>query len=133
MKLSASTQAVRPDRPELGATVEFVRFLADLRRRSFDLVLDLQGLFRSAFLTLAAGARVTLVLPTLANLHRCFTRVEYPFPTRTCMRSIATASLPASWASGISRWRSTCQSAGGADATAAVLARHAIGPGQPMR
>ncbi len=34
------------------------RFLADLRRRKFDLVIDLQGLFRSGVMTLATGAAV---------------------------------------------------------------------------
>ncbi len=36
---------------------EFVRFVRDLRRRRFDLVLDLQGLARSGFLAWATGAR----------------------------------------------------------------------------
>lgn len=34
------------------------RFAAELRRRRFDLVLDLQGLMRSGLMTLATGARV---------------------------------------------------------------------------
>lgn len=36
---------------------EFGDFVLHLRRRRFDLVIDLQGLFRSAFLTYASGAR----------------------------------------------------------------------------
>ena len=40
----------------LVVTGEFVRFVRDLRRRRFDLVIDLQGLFRSGFLAAAAGA-----------------------------------------------------------------------------
>ena len=36
--------------------VEFMRFLADLRRRRFDLVVDLQGLIRSGFMAWASGA-----------------------------------------------------------------------------
>jgi len=36
---------------------EFARFVRDLRHRRFDLVLDLQGLFRSGFLAWATGAR----------------------------------------------------------------------------
>ena len=36
--------------------VDFLRFLRDLRGRRFDLVLDLQGLFRSGFLARATGA-----------------------------------------------------------------------------
>lgn len=39
----------------LGALRDFWRFVRDLRRRHFDLVLDLQGLFRSGFLTWATG------------------------------------------------------------------------------
>lgn len=44
----------------LGPTVEFNHFLKELRSRRFDLVLDLQGLFRSGFMTLVTGARVRL-------------------------------------------------------------------------
>lgn len=44
----------------LGATREFISFLASLRARSYDLVIDLQGLFRSGFLAFAAGADVRL-------------------------------------------------------------------------
>lgn len=39
------------------ALADFARFLRGLRRRRFDLVLDLQGLLRSGFLALATGAR----------------------------------------------------------------------------
>jgi heptosyltransferase-1 len=35
---------------------EFLSFLRELRRRRFDLVVDLQGLFRSGFLAFASGA-----------------------------------------------------------------------------
>jgi len=38
------------------ATLDFIRFVRELRERKFDLVLDLQGLFRSGFLTWASGA-----------------------------------------------------------------------------
>jgi lipopolysaccharide heptosyltransferase II len=38
------------------ATRDFVRFVDGLRRRQFDLVVDLQGLFRSGFLARASGA-----------------------------------------------------------------------------
>jgi ADP-heptose:LPS heptosyltransferase len=38
------------------ATNAFIRFTSALRRREFDLVLDLQGLFRSGFLARATGA-----------------------------------------------------------------------------
>lgn len=57
-------EVIRFDRKRYGlvgrrlpVTVEFVEFLAGLRKRRFDLVLDLQGLFRSGFMALASGAR----------------------------------------------------------------------------
>ena len=40
--------------------LEFVRFLRELRRRRYDLVIDLQGLFRSGLIARAAGALVRL-------------------------------------------------------------------------
>ena len=39
---------------------EFARFVTDLRARRYDLVIDLQGLFRSGFLTRASGAPVRI-------------------------------------------------------------------------
>ncbi len=42
------------------ATAEFWRFLMTLRARRYDLVIDLQGLFRSGFLAWASGASVRL-------------------------------------------------------------------------
>jgi lipopolysaccharide heptosyltransferase I len=41
----------------VAGTRAYLRFLAELRRRRFDLVLDLQGLLRSGLLTAATGAR----------------------------------------------------------------------------
>ena len=41
----------------IGASGAFIGFLNDLRRRRFDMVLDLQGLFRSGLFTFATGAR----------------------------------------------------------------------------
>ena len=37
--------------------LDFLRFVAGLRRRQFDMVVDLQGLIRSGFLSWASGAR----------------------------------------------------------------------------
>ena len=42
------------------AALEFLRFLRGLRSRRYDLVIDLQGLFRSGFLTRITGAPVRL-------------------------------------------------------------------------
>jgi len=44
----------------LPVTVEFAAFVRDLRARRFDLVVDLQGLFRSGFLAAASGAGVRI-------------------------------------------------------------------------
>ncbi len=44
----------------LGATRDFVAFLHDLRRRKFQLVVDLQGLVRSGFFSLACGAPIRI-------------------------------------------------------------------------
>jgi len=41
-------------------TLEFVQFVRALHARRFDLTIDLQGLFRSGFLSLASGARVRI-------------------------------------------------------------------------
>lgn len=45
---------------DLGASADFLRFVRELRRRSFDLVVDLQGLFRSGFLAWATRAPVRI-------------------------------------------------------------------------
>jgi len=47
-----------------GITVEFIRFIKSLRARKFNLVVDLQGLFRSGFLSYACGADVRMGFAT---------------------------------------------------------------------
>ena len=42
------------------AARDFVRFVAGLRKRSYELVIDLQGLFRTGFLAWASGAPVRI-------------------------------------------------------------------------
>lgn len=44
----------------LSSTRDFIRFLRDLRARRYDLVIDLQGLFRSGFMAWASGAAVRI-------------------------------------------------------------------------
>lgn len=44
----------------LSVTGEFWEFVKSLRERAFDLVIDLQGLFRSGFLSMASGAKVRI-------------------------------------------------------------------------
>ena len=44
----------------LEASKEFAQFLRELRARSYDLVIDLQGLFRTGFLSFATGAPVRI-------------------------------------------------------------------------
>lgn len=59
----ALDEVIRFDRKRYGRigrsfriTLEFAAFVRDLRARRFDLVLDLQGLFRSGFMSMASGA-----------------------------------------------------------------------------
>jgi lipopolysaccharide heptosyltransferase I len=61
------TEIVLFDRRRLGRmgvspriASEFVAFLRDLRARRYDLVIDLQGLFRSGFITRATGSPVRI-------------------------------------------------------------------------
>ena len=44
----------------LRVSLEFAQFVNELRAKRFDLVVDLQGLFRSGFLSLASGAAVRI-------------------------------------------------------------------------
>lgn len=44
----------------MGSTAAFVDFIKSLRARRFDLAIDLQGLFRSGFLSMATGAPVRI-------------------------------------------------------------------------
>ena len=55
-----------------GASISFVRFLRDLRSRRFDLVVDLQGLFRSGFLAWASRAPVRLGFANARELGAVF-------------------------------------------------------------
>jgi lipopolysaccharide heptosyltransferase II len=48
----------------LGAIRGWARFLVELRRRRFDLILDLQGLFRTGLMVLASGASRRVGLST---------------------------------------------------------------------
>lgn len=51
---------------------EFLEFNSVLRRRKFDLVVDLQGLFRSGYLARVTGARVRIGLPNSREFARSF-------------------------------------------------------------
>ena len=53
-------------------SVEFVEFVKALRRRRFDLAIDLQGLFRSGFFALASGAPTRLGFAEARELARVF-------------------------------------------------------------
>jgi len=44
----------------MAVTGEFISFVRELRGRSYDLIIDLQGLFRSGFLAYASGAAVRI-------------------------------------------------------------------------
>lgn len=54
------------------ATRDFIRFCHILRRKEFDLVLDLQGLFRSAFISLCTLAPVRLGFAHAREFASCF-------------------------------------------------------------
>lgn len=56
----------------LSALRDFIGFLSELRRRKFDLVIDLQGLFRSGFLAWVSGAAVRIGLPNSREFARLF-------------------------------------------------------------
>jgi lipopolysaccharide heptosyltransferase I len=74
------------------ATAEFVRFCRDLRRRGFDWVLDLQGLFRSGFLAAMTGARVRAGFAAGRELAAAFyTRRIHVRPGHTIDRNLQLA------------------------------------------
>lgn len=64
--------------------LDFLGFCRALRRRRFDLVLDLQGLFRSGFLAWISGARRRVGFAQARELARCFytVRVRCEAPPR---------------------------------------------------
>ncbi|MDM8007551.1 MAG: lipopolysaccharide heptosyltransferase I [Phycisphaerae bacterium] len=116
----------------LAPTVEFIRFLGELRRRSFDLVLDLQGLFRSAFLTLVTGARVTLGFARAREFAPLFysRRIPVPNPEMHAVdrnylfaRALGFGDLPVSFNLPVRPEA--------AETVAAVLADHGIARGRP--
>ncbi|MCP4594702.1 MAG: lipopolysaccharide heptosyltransferase II [bacterium] len=70
-----------------GATLEFVSFIRGLRARRYDLAIDLQGLFRSGFLTFASGATVRLGFAEARELAWIF----YTHPVRWSSASVHAA------------------------------------------
>ncbi|MGQ9651510.1 MAG: lipopolysaccharide heptosyltransferase II [Phycisphaerae bacterium] len=112
----------------LAPTIEFVRFLGELGSRSFDLVLDLQGLFRSAFLAVATGARVTLGFANAREFAPLFysRRITVPDPEMHAVdrnylfaRVLGFADLPVSFNMPVRPEA--------AEAVATLLADHGIG------
>ena len=71
------------------ATRDFIRFCHTLRRKKFDLVLDLQGLFRSAFMSLCTFAPVRLGFAHAREFAPCFYthRVVIARPTKHVVES----------------------------------------------
>lgn len=61
-------------------TAEFVRFVRSLRKNRFDLVIDLQGLFRSGFLAWAGGASVRIGFAEARELAPMFYTHRLPRP-----------------------------------------------------
>jgi lipopolysaccharide heptosyltransferase I len=85
----ALDEVIRFDRRRYGfigrsprVTVEFAGFIRELRARAFDLVVDLQGLFRSGFLALCTGARHRVGFANARELGWMFYnhRVDVPDP-----------------------------------------------------
>jgi|GEM_PF-13226 len=64
------------------ASRDFLNFILQLRRRRFDLVIDLQGLFRSGFICMCCGAAVRLGFAHARELAGCFYthRINTPNP-----------------------------------------------------
>lgn len=71
------------------AARQFLRFSVDLHSRGFDLVLDMQGLFRSAFLALCTGATVRLGFAHGRELAPCFYTQRIALPA--CREHIVTS------------------------------------------
>ncbi len=65
------------------ATRDFWRFVQSLRARRFELAVDLQGLFRSGFLTAASGARYRLGFSDAREGARLFYRQHISIPPGT--------------------------------------------------
>ena len=59
-------------------TAEFIRFLKMLRQKEFDLVLDLQGLFRSGFISRATGAAMRMGFANARELAPLFYTHKVP-------------------------------------------------------
>lgn len=62
----------------VGVARDFARFSAALRRRRYDLVIDLQGLFRSGFLTWLTGAPVRIGFADAREAAVCFYTHKLP-------------------------------------------------------
>jgi heptosyltransferase I len=86
---AALDEVIRFDRNRFGrigrsmrVSLDFVRFIRDLRARKFDLVVDLQGLFRSGFLAAASGAGVRLGFASAREFGWLFYTHRVPTPDR---------------------------------------------------
>ena len=75
----------------LAVSGEFVRFVRSLRRREFDLGVDLQGLFRSGFLTWCTRAGVRIGPGDAREVARVFYTHRYP------VESMETHALDRMW------------------------------------
>ncbi|MHC4445607.1 MAG: lipopolysaccharide heptosyltransferase II [Planctomycetota bacterium] len=75
----ALDEVIRFDRKRYGMigrsfkiTVEFVKYVNQLRASNFDLIVDLQGLFRSGFFSFASGAEVRIGFATTREFEWMF-------------------------------------------------------------
>lgn len=85
----ALDEVIRFDRKRYGqlgrnfrVSVEFMEFVHALRAREFDLVVDLQGLFRSGFLALASGAPVRMGFAPAREFAWMFYTDRVPIPSK---------------------------------------------------
>jgi lipopolysaccharide heptosyltransferase I len=116
----------------LRVTGEFLSFLRSLRRRQFDLVIDLQGLFRSGFLAWAAGAPVRLGFARARELAWLFytDRVD-PGPTDEHAADRNYRVAAALGFAGLPMDFSLCVTAEDRAAARALLDEAGIAPGRP--
>jgi len=85
----ALNEIIRFDRKRFGrlgrsvrVSLDFLAFIRELRARAFDLVIDLQGLFRSGFLTAASQAPVRLGFSSARELAPLFYTHRVAAPNR---------------------------------------------------
>lgn len=111
----------------------FLGFLAELRRRHYDLVIDLQGLFRTGFLTWATGAPVRLGFGSARELAWLFynRRIDTPDPDEHAVDRYWRVAVMLGFADEPIRFDLSVAD-GARDAVAALLREHGVRDEQPF-